>query len=41
MVTVSLINVTALILNLMTSQELLRGEHERGCPFLPVLARAS
>lgn len=36
MVTVCLTNVTALILNLMTSQELLSGEQEYCCPFLPM-----
>lgn len=36
MVTVCLTNVTALILNLMTSQELLSGEQECYCPFLPM-----
>lgn len=38
MVTVCLTNVTAPILNLMTSQELLSGGQERCCPFLPVPA---
>lgn len=35
MVTVCLTNVTALILKLMTSQELRSGERERCCPFPP------
>lgn len=35
MVTVCLTNVTALILELMTSQELQSGEQERCCPFPP------
>lgn len=36
MVTVCLTNVTALILKLMTSQELQSREQECCCPFLPV-----
>lgn len=41
MVTVCLTNVTALILNVMTSQELLSGEQELCCPFLPLPALCS